>query len=128
MTDHEKAAYVTQLVCATINLDHAARHLQEHRPFGGNAKRRLNLLVNAADAFLCEAIKAFDGHDVDSTNALSEVASLHQVLLFQCSPRQIEAALTHLKGMVESNGLAYVPAPVAAASPVHQLQAKYAKA
>ena len=109
IADYEKAALLTQLVCSAVNLDYAARQLQEQRRFSGNAKRRLNLLTQASDSFLAAAISQFDGHDADGINALSDATTLHQSLLLQCTPAQIEASLKHLKGMVESN-MVYVPA------------------
>ena len=44
----------------------------------------------------------------DSVNALSDALTLHQTLLLQCCPRQIEASLQHLSNMVEAN-MVYVP-------------------
>lgn len=108
-TDYEKAALLTQLVCSAVNLDYSARQLQALRKFSGNAKRRLNLLTQASDSFLAAAIDQFDGHDSDGINALSDATTLHQSLLLQCTPGQIEASLKHLQGMVESN-MVYVPA------------------
>lgn len=114
----QKAALITQLIVSAVNLDFAARKLQALRPFSGNAKRRLNLLANASDSFIAEAIKAFDFRDADGVNALSEVVTEHQYLLFQCSPAQIEASLQHLLGMVKSN-MVYVPAIKLEGSQVH---------
>ena len=104
----EKAALITQLVCSAVNLDYSARRLQALRSFSGNAKRRLNLLTAASDSFVAEAIKTFDFADGDSVNALSDALTLHQTLLLQCCPRQIEASLQHLSNMVEAN-MVYVP-------------------
>lgn len=109
-TDTEKAALLTQMVCSAVNLDYSARRLQALKAFSGNAKRRLNLLAQASDAFVATAIDAFDGKDSDGINALSDAITLHQCLLLQCTPLQIQASLEHLAGMVESN-MAYVPAP-----------------
>lgn len=122
--DMDKAALITQLVVSAVNLDYAGRALQAHRKFSGNAKRRLNLLVQASDSFLSEAIKAFDFHDADGINALSDVVTEHQRLLLQCTPRQIQASLEHLHGMVSAN-MAYVPAPTSATDPLNELQTKY---
>ena len=106
----DQAALMTQLICSAINLDYAARALQESRAFAGNAKRRLNLLSAASDSFLAAAIDRFDMAEGTAVNTLSTVITEHQRLLLQCSPNQMEASLLHLNSMVSLN-MDYVPLP-----------------
>ena len=112
----ERAALITQLICSAVNLDYSARRLQALREFSGTAKRRLNLLTQASDSFVAAAMVSFDGPDSDGINALSDAITQHQCLLLQCSPQQIQASLTHLTGMVQSNAV-YIPALPAPAAP-----------
>lgn len=103
LSEIDRAALITQLICSTVNLDYSARALQAARPFSGNAKRRLNLLCAASDSFLAAAIDAFDMADGTGINALSTVITEHQRLLLQLRPSQIEASLRHLAAMVAEN-------------------------
>ena len=103
LSEIDKAALITQLVCSTVNLDYAARALQASRQFSGNAKRRLNLLCAASDSFLAAAISSFDMEDATGINTLSTVITEHQRLLLQLRPSQIEASLHHLADMAAQN-------------------------
>ena len=111
----DRAALITQLICSAVNLDYAARALQEGRAFSGNAKRRLNLLTGASDAFVAAAIDKFDMADGTAVNTLSTVITEHQRLLLKCTPRQIEASLQHLAWMVRTG-----TTPAALAPPVRR--------
>lgn len=106
----DQAALFTQLICSAINLDYAARALQESRAFSGNAKRRLNLLTAASDSFVVAAIDTFDMDDATGINTLSTVITEHQRLLLQCNPAQIQASLEHVAWMVRT-GATPTPLP-----------------
>jgi hypothetical protein len=109
-TEIDQAALFTQLICSAINLDYAARALQESRAFGGNAKRRLNLLTNASDSFVAAAIDKFDMADGTGVNTLSTVITEHQRMLLKCNPQQIQASLEHVAWMVQT-GTTPTPLP-----------------
>ena len=111
----DKAALIAQLICSAVNLDYAARALQESRAFSGNAKRRLNLLTAASDSFVAAAIDTFDMNDATGINTLSTVITEHQRLLLQCRPNQIQASLEHLLWMVRTG-----TTPAALAPPVRR--------
>ena len=76
--------------------------MQDSRAFSGNAKRRLNLLVNASDSFLVAATDSFDMTEGTAVNTLSTVITEHQRLLLKCNPQQIQASLEHVAWMVRT--------------------------
>jgi hypothetical protein len=97
-----------QMTIGLVELDYAARALQELGKMKGELKFRLNTLQNQAETLMVDMQKEFSMMDSEVANIQSDLAGQAIQLMLQLQPHQVEAWLKHAHEMSKSN-LAYIP-------------------
>lgn len=101
-------ADIRGMIGAIAQLDHFARRLQDHCPMKHEMKRRLGLLIGAADDMVGLIYKDFSSTEADDVNAWANLLGQVSELILQLTPAQAEASLKHMQNMAASV-LAYIP-------------------
>lgn len=101
-------ADIRGMIGAIAQLDHFARRLQDHCPMKHEMKRRLGMLIGAADDMIGLIYKDFNSSEADDVNQWANLLGQSAEAIMQLTVPQAEAAIKHQHNMAQSV-LAYIP-------------------